>query len=420
MKEADLTSLENILYLLTINGNENGNGEGIMRGMIRTKEKCPICDSHFKHIQRIGFICPEHKTTPKKFYVDLFYQGKRIRLYSHKSGRVLDSYQIAQETINHVHYEMRNHTFDPSRYVISDIQKYYFECLINKWIAIREADGISTVYKYKQFNRDYFSYFKNTDIRDIRTGYIYEFYHQLKPSLSKKSKKNILTALHAFFNWLYKMEYIEKKPVFPNIPIDQPDWQWIDVDVQSKFLSAIPAADRDLYLFLALHGCRPSEGRAIKVKDIDFQHNSIHIKRTFSGKCGNILVEHTKTKKSRTIPVNSEMADILKVLCRNKLPDAFVFVNQRTGKPYSKTTYQKIWDAARKQTGINIKSYEGLRHSFASQRVSRGISIYLISKVLGHTSAKTTERYSHTNIDSLKHIMTVPRLSPAQILELKK
>ena len=76
-------------------------------------------------------------------------------------------------------------------------------------------------------------------------------------------------------------------------------------------------------------------------------------------------------------------------------------------KPYAKSNYQAIWQSACKQVGVKIKSYEGLRHSFASQRVSRGIDIYLISKVLSHTEIRTTQRYSHTNLASLKPIMSI-------------
>ncbi len=36
-----------------------------------------------------------------------------------------------------------------------------------------------------------------------------------------------------------------------------------------------------------------------------------------------------------------------------------------------------------------------LRHTYASHLVQRGISLYVISRLLGHSSIKTTEIYSH-------------------------
>jgi integrase len=407
-----LTDIPSILYLLSQEGKEERE-----MGTIRARGKCPVCQKSFEHISKLGLICPEHKTVPRRFYIDLSWKGKRVRIFSHKSGRSLDSYQIALETLQHINYEIRNHIFEPSKYIASDIKKYLFENLIKQWLELKERSDLSPSYipKLKQFEKDYFQFFKGQDIRDLRTSHIHDFFYQLPENLSSKTKKNIISALHGFFSWLTKMEYIEKMPVFPTIKIEQPDWKWLDVDIQGDILLAIPESDRYIYLFLALHGCRPSEARALKVKDIDFSHNAVNIKRTFTGKSGNMIAEHTKTKRQRTIPINTEMLEVFKYLCKDKLPEAFVFINPRTGKPYAKSTYQEVWQSACEAVGLKISSYEGLRHSFASQRVSRGIDIYLISKVLGHSDIRTTQRYSHTNLDALKSIMsieTVTRLSP--------
>jgi len=385
-----------------------------MNGTIRTKQTCPICKGKFTHIDKLGLICRSHMTTPSRYYVDLPFKGERIRIYSHKSGRVLDSYEIALETIEHVRYEIRNHAFDPSKYVKTALKYYLFENVMKKWLAVKEAAKIVTIYKYKQFDRDFFLFFSTMDVREIRTSHVQEFYMQLPARLSNKTKKHIMAALHNFFGWIRQMEYIDKLPIFPVVPEDQPDWKWVDVDIQSTILLAIPERDRFLFLFLALHGCRPSEARALKVKDLDFSQKSIAIRRTFSGRSSNILMEHTKTKKMRLIPSNPEMFSILKEICKDKLPEAFVFVNPRTGKPYAKSTFQELWHDACEKAGVKIKPYEGLRHSFASQRVSRGVDIYLISKVLGHSDIRTTQRYAHTNLDALKDIMSVPGSSPRQ------
>lgn len=108
-----------------------------------------------------------------------------------------------------------------------------------------------------------------------------------------------------------------------------------------------------------------------------------------------------------------KLINILKQLCQNRFGEDFVFLNPRTNKHYAKSTYQEIWAEARKAVGLTIKSYEGLRHSFASQRVSRGVDIYLISKVLGHSNLRSTERYSHVNLAALKNVMDMPSVSKA-------
>jgi integrase len=43
-----------------------------------------------------------------------------------------------------------------------------------------------------------------------------------------------------------------------------------------------------------------------------------------------------------------------------------------------------------------------LRHSFASFAIADGASLFLIGKLLGHASARTTERYAHLSGDPLQ------------------
>lgn len=68
------------------------------------------------------------------------------------------------------------------------------------------------------------------------------------------------------------------------------------------------------------------------------------------------------------------------------------------------------------------------RHSFASQLVNSNVSLFKASKLLGHSSVKMTEKYSHSNIENLKTDIqklsllqkaTVTRLSPEALLTEK-
>jgi site-specific recombinase XerD len=53
--------------------------------------------------------------------------------------------------------------------------------------------------------------------------------------------------------------------------------------------------------------------------------------------------------------------------------------------------------------------FHSLRHSFATWLVQDGASIYEVQKLLGHSSIKTTEIYSHLVPDGLRR--TVDRIS---------
>ena len=42
-----------------------------------------------------------------------------------------------------------------------------------------------------------------------------------------------------------------------------------------------------------------------------------------------------------------------------------------------------------------------LRHSFASFLVNRGVSLYIVQGLLGHSQARATQRYAHLTSDTL-------------------
>lgn len=85
-----------------------------MKGTIRVREKCPTCKGPFEYVnKKLGYTCKSCKTIPTRFYIDIFYQGRRVRLFSDKSGQVLDSYARALGILSSINYEIKNHEFDP-------------------------------------------------------------------------------------------------------------------------------------------------------------------------------------------------------------------------------------------------------------------------------------------------------------------
>ncbi|MBT5812207.1 MAG: site-specific integrase, partial [Rhodospirillaceae bacterium] len=56
---------------------------------------------------------------------------------------------------------------------------------------------------------------------------------------------------------------------------------------------------------------------------------------------------------------------------------------------------QKPWRRFRKLAGIEDVRIHDLRHSFASFAVSKGMSLAMIGRLLGHSQVQTTARYAH-------------------------
>jgi site-specific recombinase XerD len=105
-----------------------------------------------------------------------------------------------------------------------------------------------------------------------------------------------------------------------------------------------------------------------------------------------------------TIPIHPEILPYLTQRVPENHPAAYVFVHAKTGRHFNKNTLQKEWNRVRTIMNIDksLRLYDATRHSFASQLVNAGTSIFKVSKLLGHSSVKMTEKYSHSNIENLR------------------
>ena len=395
--DENLTIASAIEYLLA-------HKEEKMKGTIRPTSRhsqCPTCGKRFTHVPKLGFICPTCQTIPRRFFIDLWWQGIRVGICSDKLGQPLDSFERAGRLNATIQTEIDNHNFDPSKYIKAEAQKFYFETRIKKWFSEKEEDAtkgkLSQAYinPLRGYVANYFlPFFLGRDVRDIRAIDLKDFYRQLPDRLSPKTQKNLLNALENFFKMLILDEIIEKKPAFPKVSVPDPDVTWCDRETQDKMLGAIPEKHRPIFYFLTRQGVRPGEVVAIKWGDINLKLGTLTLKRAMSNRK---IVEKTKTGKITTRLLHPDILDIL----RNApigLPHAYLFVNPNSKNPYLTDTLQKIWRKARKKVNINIKLYEATRHSVASMAASSGVSMAIIKEVLGHTDIRTTQKYSHLDV----------------------
>lgn len=130
---------------------------------------------------------------------------------------------------------------------------------------------------------------------------------------------------------------------------------------------------------MLMFGCRKRELLDAKWVDMDLERR-------------NWYIPMSKTGKARNIPISTKAVEMLRQLPRwDGCP--YVVPNPDTKKPYGNLFC--CWDTARKRAGLPDVRMHDLRHSFASNLVNSGQSIYVVSKLLGHTQVKTTARYSH-------------------------
>jgi len=149
-------------------------------------------------------------------------------------------------------------------------------------------------------------------------------------------------------------------------------------------------------------GLRLSEIQNLKISDVDFDTNLIHIR---SGK-GN---------KDRTVMLDEVIKPVLLKYCSENEGKRWLFISSQTGRQLTVRTIAKIYENACEKAGVHRKGgIHTLRHSFATHLLENGTDLRYIQALLGHSSSKTTEIYTHVASNRIALIR-----SPASRLQLE-
>jgi len=150
-------------------------------------------------------------------------------------------------------------------------------------------------------------------------------------------------------------------------------------------------------------GLRVGEVVRLKLEDIDNKRMLIHIKGA-------------KGRKDRYTMLSETALDILRKYWKEYKPVKWLFEGARTGRYLSTRTVEKILEYACEKAGIRKDvSVHTLRHSFATHLLEGGTDLRYIQELLGHTSSKTTEIYTHVSTKSIGKIK-----SPLDTLKLEE
>ena len=116
--------------------------------------------------------------------------------------------------------------------------------------------------------------------------------------------------------------------------------------------------------------------------------------RDISSDWQTLTVYASKTQTYRVIPINSEAASLLRTLKRLNAAN----IGKDTKKVFvtSKGDHLKgvktSWNGVRGKLSFNC-DWRMLRRTFGSRLIKKGVSLYAVSQLLGHSSVKTTEEW---------------------------
>jgi len=232
-------------------------------------------------------------------------------------------------------------------------------------------------------------------------------------SLSRKTAVHHLNFISDVFSYAVRMGMLSDNPcrrvVVPKA--EETEKEIYTLDEVKKLFSNLPdePLNYQTYLTLVIYsGFRRSEMLGLEWKDIDFDYNTIKIRRTsqYTAEKG-IYTDTTKTKKSqRILKFPETVMELLKRFQQEQSKEAErlgskwedhdrLFTKWNGAPMHPQTPYKWLRDYC-DRIGIPFRGLHTLRHLHASLLIYEGMDVVAVSADMGHSVVGTTlNLYSH-------------------------
>ena len=349
----------------------------------------------------------------------------RKAFYSHKSKadarRKAEEWKLSQEIVRRTGIVPSDETGEP------------FDRWARKWLETYKHGTVKEHtyrYTYKSVVEKYLiPYFGKTALPDIRQADLQLYLQEIRKAdgspLSQSTLKKHVLCLEEIFDRAEENKLIYGNPakhlIIPKSAPKAPErdyWTEAEAEIAREWARNYEPARKsqsgytgaESILILLETGLRRSELLGLRWEDIRWQQRGIHVQRAVVPTTGEIVIGGTKTERSdRFVPVSEEFLGWLFTLPR---AGDYVIPGKEPDEPRSPNGWGKSFKALMRklseQTGLPELEPHELRHTFGTVLRERGVDIYTISRVLGHSSVAVTEKiYVHNDITVLRRQMQI-------------
>lgn len=245
-------------------------------------------------------------------------------------------------------------------------------------------------------------------VRDITTGIVDRSIDRWEIEHSRSTLKNTIAALTRVLDEAVRDEIITRNPVrdrahrryrmqeatqsLTSVP------SLADVERIAAACAEIHQSYADHVLLSALLAVRSSEVAGLVVGDVDWTSKLVTIERQCFPGFGGLTIKQTKSRQVRRVPIIESLEPTLLHLTAERPHGAPLLRGPRGGVITTAALRDATdWNALVARLGFPGLRRHDLRHAGATWFANAGISIHVVSDILGHGSVETTRAYLHTD-----------------------
>jgi len=232
-------------------------------------------------------------------------------------------------------------------------------------------------------------------IARITADEVRKFMRNLSKKTTKSTANGAYRVLKLLLNYAVHEEWLDRNPTkkVKELRYERPEAEWWDEEeVQKVFAAATADQDQEtaeLFFAIALFlGLRRGEIDRLRWEDIriDDGRPVVRIEST--------LDRPTKSGRRRFVPLNRSLLETLR---RYRRDEGYVLKpHRKQWKGQYRFDVKKLFGRVVRAAGVRVIRIHDLRHTAATHMLQRGISIYKVSRWLGHAAVATTDStYAH-------------------------
>lgn len=237
----------------------------------------------------------------------------------------------------------------------------------------------------------YFTQYENIDIEIINDYCRYRKLSNVKNATINRE----LTVIRSAINYYNKHKNTQIYNPFNGFKLFESDFipRYLnEEECKDLLMASIDNLHLHAFITLALNtGSRAGELKTLQWENVFMDEKFMTIRNSLS-----------KNKKTVHKPLNKSAIVALERLKKNNNSE-WVFYNENTNFHF--ITFRRSFKKACEKANLENIRIHDLRHTFASLLVQRGVPIYHIMQLLGHSDIKTTQKYAHLANNHLAYVV---------------